>query len=25
MFLVAAAAASFDTHALWERVDEVRG
>jgi paraquat-inducible protein A len=24
MFLVAAAAASFDTHALWERVDEVR-
>src|SRR4030095_12027361 len=25
MFLVAAAAASFDTHALWERVEEVRG
>jgi len=24
MFLIAAAAASFDTHALWERVDEVR-
>jgi paraquat-inducible protein A len=24
MFLVAAAAASFDTHALWERVEEVR-
>jgi paraquat-inducible protein A len=25
MILVAAAAASFDTHALWERVEEVRG
>src|SRR6266508_697650 len=24
MFLVAVAAASFDTHALWERVEEVR-
>jgi paraquat-inducible protein A len=24
MVLVAAAAASFDTHALWERVEEVR-
>lgn len=24
MFLVAAAAASFDTHALWERVEELR-
>jgi len=24
MFLVAAAAASFDTNALWERVEELR-